>query len=101
MAKNHFVLQSYIASLILAMKLSSSAWTTHLTNVKWQMLNDPKADIDRRISSYVLKPEFTPPVQDKMASISKLMIPKITDQREMIYSFWCLMKGAFWILWAN
>lgn len=54
---------------------------------KCQMTNDPKADTDRKISSHVLKPEFIPPVQDKIASISKFMIAKITDQREMIYSF--------------
>lgn len=51
------------------------------------MSNDPKADTDRKITIYVLKPEFIPPVQDKIASSSKFMIPKITDQREMIYSF--------------
>lgn len=40
------------------------------------MPNDPKGDKDRKISSYVLKPEFIPPLQDKMASLSKSMIPK-------------------------
>ena len=51
------------------------------------MSNDPEADTDRKIISYVLKPEFIPPVQDKMAYISKFMNPKVTDQREVMYSF--------------
>lgn len=51
------------------------------------MSNDSKGDKDRKISSYALKPEFRPPVQDKMGSISKFMIYKITDPREMIYFF--------------
>lgn len=67
----------------------------------WQMSNDPEADTDRKIISCVLKPEFILPVQDNMAYILKFMNPKIPDQKEVMYSFWCLMKGTLCILWAN
>lgn len=51
------------------------------------MSNDPEADADEKIISYVLKPEFIHLVHSKMAYISKPMNPKITDQTEVIYSF--------------
>lgn len=51
------------------------------------MSNDPEADTDRKIISYILKPEFIPLEQDKMSYISKFMNSKITDQREVMYSF--------------
>lgn len=46
--------------MILAVKLSWSTWTSHLT-----ISNDPEADTDRKIINYVLKSDFIPPVQDK------------------------------------
>lgn len=82
--------------LILAVKLSCSTW-----KLIWQMSNDPEADTDRKIINYILKPKFIPPMQDKMAYISKFMNPKITDQRKVMYSFWRLMKGTVRILWPN
>lgn len=73
--------------LILAVILSWSPWTSHLT-----MSNDPEAGADEKIISCALKPEFIHLVHGKMAYISKPMNPKITDQTEVMYSFWCLMK---------